>query len=378
MENFSHTLVGLALAKAGLERATPLATSALVISANLPDIDVLSRLGGTTGSYLEYHRGFTHSLVGLALLASALTLMLTWVDRRFRMRRDPFRRPLRPWRVLAISYAGGLSHLFLDFTNAYGVRPFLPFSDRWVYGDLIFVADPWIWLILGSAVVWLTMTDPPRTVFLPRLFIWFKIGFWLIAGVLASLLVALALSEPAEAITAIPFVARLAWFAGFAIIIAGLLLGWGRAGSRLARVSLIALAVYYGGMWMARQTAVDRARSAPPAEGVAQVAAWPMPANPLLWQAVTTTEGFAYSRYVNLAGSTDEWREARLIDPRFIEALRQSSEARRFLDFARVASATVHEREDGYTVLMQDLRFSLRMRAELDRDLSVISADVRW
>ena len=165
MENLAHTLLGLSFAKGGLERATPLATTALVISSNLPDIDVLWRLEGGTASYLDHHRGFTHGFVGLAVLAAALTLGLMFMDRRFRLRRDPFRRPLRPVRIFLLAYLGGLGHTFMDFTNVYGVRPLLPFSSRWFYGDLAFVVDPWIWLILGSAVVWLTTTDAARTFF---------------------------------------------------------------------------------------------------------------------------------------------------------------------------------------------------------------------
>jgi len=63
MENLAHTLLGLSFAKAGLERVTPLATTALVISSNLPDIDVLLRLEGGTVSYLKHHRGFTHGFL---------------------------------------------------------------------------------------------------------------------------------------------------------------------------------------------------------------------------------------------------------------------------------------------------------------------------
>ena len=170
MENFAHTLLGLSLAKAGLERVTPLATTALVISSNLPDVDVLMRVGGDTTDYLHYHRGFTHSFVGLALLGAVIALLLTYLDRRFRLRRDHRRRPVRPLRIFWVAYLGGLGHTFMDFTNNYGVRPLLPFSNRWFYGDITFVADPWIWLILGSAVVWLTTTDTARA------FLWLAVG----------------------------------------------------------------------------------------------------------------------------------------------------------------------------------------------------------
>ena len=86
MENLTHTLFGLALAKAGLENATPLATTTLVISSNLPDIDFLMGLDDTVSS-LKYHRGITHSFVGVTILAAAITIVLGLVDRRFRLRR---------------------------------------------------------------------------------------------------------------------------------------------------------------------------------------------------------------------------------------------------------------------------------------------------
>jgi inner membrane protein len=366
MENLAHTLLGLSLAKAGLERATPLATTALVVSSNLPDVDVLMRFGDGTADYLKYHRGFTHGFVGLAALAVGLTLALTYLDRKFRLRRDHRRRPVRPLRIFWIAYLGGLGHAFMDLTNNYGVRPFLPFSNRWFYGDIAFVVDPWIWLILGSAVVWLTTTDSARAL------------FWLAVGIILALIVALALRNPSEALVAIPTLSRVIWFLGFAIILAGALLGWGRGGEKLARYSLLFLGLYYGGMWMAHQSALKQAANALPVEHVASVAAWPTPANPVLWQAVATTDQFAYTRYVDLAEKQGGWKELPELDPKFIEALRQSEEARKFLDFARFSTANVEEREGGYTVMVRDLRFDLRLRAELDRDLGIISTDVRW
>src|ERR687896_580191 len=102
MENLAHTLLGLSMAKSGLERATPLAAATPVISSNLPDIDVIVQLSGGTVSYLEHHRGFTHSFLGLAVLSVALTALLVFLDRVFRLRRDPFRRPIRPVRVMAL------------------------------------------------------------------------------------------------------------------------------------------------------------------------------------------------------------------------------------------------------------------------------------
>src|SRR5205085_7192503 len=247
MENFAHTLLGLSLAKAGLERATPLATTALVVASNLPDIDVLMRIGGDTSAYLEYHRGFTHSFVGLALLALIITIILTLIDRRFRLRRDHRRRPMRPLRLFWIAYLGGLGHTFMDFTNNYGVRPLLPFSPRWVYGDIVFVVDPWIWLILGSTVVWLTTTNSGRAF------------FWLVIGITLSLFMSLAPHRLMKGLPTLPTIAYVIWFSGMGLIIVGALLGLGRKGERLARYSLLILAMYYGGMWMAHQSALKQA-----------------------------------------------------------------------------------------------------------------------
>ena len=41
MDNLCHTLVGAALAEAGLKRRSPYGTATLLISANLPDVDAL-------------------------------------------------------------------------------------------------------------------------------------------------------------------------------------------------------------------------------------------------------------------------------------------------------------------------------------------------
>jgi inner membrane protein len=368
MENLAHTLLGLSIAKAGLERATPLATTTLVVSSNLPDIDVLSRLEDGTVGYLEYHRGFTHGFVGLAVLAAALTVLLMFLDRRFRLRHDPFRRPLRPVRIFFIAYLGGLGHTFMDFTNNYGVRPLLPFSSRWFYGDLVFVVDPWIWLILGAGVVWLTTTDAARNF------------IWLVIGTLAALAVGFALRHPYDSqMLPVPTVARAIWFVGLAVIVAGCMFRWRRAGERLARYSLLVLGLYYCGMWMAHQSAMKEARASLKVPGVTSMAVWPAPANPVMWQAAAQTGSAVHIRNVNLADRQEQWRELPPLDPKLADALRQSDDARAFLDFMRYGTANVEQRADGITVVsLRDVRFNLTMRVELDRDMTVTSTEVHW
>ena len=371
MENLTHTLFGLCLAKAGLERTTPLATATLLISSNLPDVDSVMRLRGSVYN-LDYHRGFTHSFVGIALLAVIFTLVLKYVDSRFRMRADPFGRPIRAWKIFWLACLGGLGHTFMDFTNSYGVRPLLPFSNRWFYGDLAFVADPWIWLILGSAGVWLTRVNAFRSV------------LWVIIGTGLSFLVALAFREPSAsplALQPLPVsdITRAVWFVGLFIIIVGAILRFGRRGAKLARYSLVVLVLYYCGLWTARHSALEQARLALPSDSVFSVAVWPTPANPVLWQAVAASNNAVYARHVSLASNSDpDWQEMPVLDGRFVEVLRQSRDGRVFLDFARYTSATVQELDEGYSVAIRDLRFPLVLNVRLNAELVVESTDLRW
>ena len=74
MDNLTHSLVGLFLSRAGVNRWSPRATAIVVLAANLPDVDVVSAMGGAPG-YLHWHRAWTHSLLAMpleALVAVAL------------------------------------------------------------------------------------------------------------------------------------------------------------------------------------------------------------------------------------------------------------------------------------------------------------------
>ena len=56
------------------------------------------------------------------------------------------------WLYLAALIAA-LSHILLDWTNNYGVRPFFPFNPRWYAGSFFFIAEPVLWVLLIAALV---------------------------------------------------------------------------------------------------------------------------------------------------------------------------------------------------------------------------------
>lgn len=145
MDNICHTLAGAALAQAGLKKQTPLATATLLIAANLPDVDVISLAWGSTAG-LAFRRGWTHGVLALAIWPLLLAGAMLLFDRLGR------RRGARFGPLVLLAAIGVASHPLLDLLNTYGVRLLMPFSDRWYYGDTLFIVDVWAWLALGAGV----------------------------------------------------------------------------------------------------------------------------------------------------------------------------------------------------------------------------------
>ncbi len=143
MDNVSHSLTGLVLAQAGLRRLSPAATGILLVSANIPDIDIVALSGGSL-SYLEAHRGYTHSLLFLPVMALLSVLLVAGIGRR-----------KLPWgRAWLLGCIGVASHLLLDWTNSYGIRLLLPFSSQWFHLDLNSLYDGFFLAVLAVSALW--------------------------------------------------------------------------------------------------------------------------------------------------------------------------------------------------------------------------------
>lgn len=153
MEPVTHFLSGACLSRTGLNRKTGLATLTLTLAAEAPDIDVVAFFHGSVAGF-AHHRGFTHTLLGAPLVAAA-TLAVVYGIYRLLPARDG--KPAQPprWKLLFLyALLGCLLHIFLDFTNNYGVRPFAPFHPQWYSWDILFIFDPIVLaaLVLGLMV----------------------------------------------------------------------------------------------------------------------------------------------------------------------------------------------------------------------------------
>lgn len=152
MDNVCHTLVGAACGAAGLSRQTRFGAATLMISANIPDLDVL--VFATNTPWIEFRRGWTHGILAQIVLPVAWTGIVWLFDRFTRARGSEGDRPFHLGWTLLLAFVGVYSHVFLDYLNNYGVRLASPFSWQWFYGDAIFIIDPWMWIMMAAGI-WL-------------------------------------------------------------------------------------------------------------------------------------------------------------------------------------------------------------------------------
>ena len=261
MEPLAHTLAGACRADTGLKRVTPLAASTLVIAANLADLDGACYLHNADLAF-GFRRGLTHGVLAWIVLPVLLTAGMVAFDRVVRRRRNPDASPARPVPLFWLSLAGVVSHPFLDWLNTYGIRLLMPFSDRWFYGDTLFIVDPWLWIILGSALM-IAWTVHRRGVLL-----------WTVVGAGTTLLI---LFNPV-----VPAWTRIAWLISLAVLVGARLLLPVAARPRAAGGALVIAAIYVATMYGGSRAAERQVRALAAERGwqVDRVAAMPVPLEP--------------------------------------------------------------------------------------------------
>lgn len=300
MDNIAHSLVGAALGEAGLKKKTGLAMATLIISANLPDLDALGLL---VGENLAWRRGWTHGPVAALILPPMLAGAMIALD-RWQARRGtrPESRPAvhGGW-LLALAYIGWFTHPLLDFLNTYGIRLLMPFSDRWFYGDSLFIIDPWLWLALALGI-WLSRRRRKKG---------------------------------------------------------------GSGPGRPAMASLTIAALYAGAMGTSSLAAEHMTRQAAEAQGhgpVETVVASPVPLNPFRRDMIFATDrayGFGTLDWtpVPKLRLEPQLMETHMTDPAIAEARRDKAAAD-FLYWSRLPFARIEDRPDGRMVRISDARYA--------------------
>lgn len=302
MDNLTHTLTGIALSQAGLNRKTRYASLALIVGSNLPDLDIVTRLAGSA-TYLKYHRGYSHSIPGAVVLAAVLAGIIQCVGGRAALPKKSAP-PLNAAWLLAVCWIATASHILMDFTNAYGIRPFLPFSGRWYAWDIMFVFDPLLLAVL-------------------------------MAGLGTPLIFRLVSEEVG---------ARKPGFRrGAVLALCGLMLLWGWRDFARRRVMTQLDSHTYG------------------EENPLRVDAFPTPVNPFDWFGVVETESAYRTLEANALDPDVDVEHTRIFHkPQSsppLDAAWRTRTAGIFADFARYPWAHMEETEDGFRVTIQDLRF---------------------
>lgn len=354
MDNLTHSLVGLAVAKSGLEKLSPGATTLCVLAANAPDADIVVLLFADKWSFLHHHRGITHSIVGTLSLALLFPLLFFLGDKVVaRLKQRPSR--IRFKNLLLVSLIASFTHPLLDWTNSYGIRPLLPWNSKWFYGDFVFIVDPFLWIVLGGACFLLST----NTRFLRIV--------WILLGAVVTLLI---IAAPRGGNLSHPWLLRGFWMTMLAgLIFLHLKKVGDTLGSKVALGGLALSVLYWGLLILAHAQALARGYELAsglvyPNESISRLAAMPTLANPLAWDCVFETEKATYRFMLNL-DQTPATRIVRYEKPfgKLETALRQVSTDRRteiFLGFARFPVVRLADPDCTTQTLVQlaDLRYT--------------------
>lgn len=356
MENLTHSLVGAALAEVALPAGATRAQRSIffiagVLAANLPDGDLLySNIMSPPLGYLLQHRGYTHTIVGCLVLACVVGAFafIPAIGDRLGATRD------RWWTLIVVAL---LSHITLDWWNSYGVHPFWPFDNRWVYGDAINIFEPLLWIMLGIVVAMNAVRMLSR------------VGVFLVVagGVIVIAVFGL-----------IPFAAAIVAEALGAVLLVAL---WRFPRRTRTAVSLILSAVFVVGMFALNHVAraeVVRMQEQSPSGAIVDVVLTPAAANPLCWSALSIerdaskgTYTLHRSRVSLFSGGAPRRRCARESSTTETQSIARLRQLRR--DNCRVAAWL----QFGRAPVVQDTRiFDYRFGGSNFTDMSFTEGDV--
>lgn len=238
MDWLVHSAAGASIGWSLPQRWRSSSATALVLAgALLPDVDnfIAPLLDPRSGFG---HRGFTHSLFGVAVLAPVAALVAL-----------KFTKQNRFARIVVFVALGMLSHVLLDLPTPMGTKLFYPFSDRYVHLDFFGYLD-WTLFTLGLFMFLAAWTFANRDLAMRRgilsLVLLSSLSWWLFAEWPA---LALSFAATVEEANEEPYLTSYPLILGGALVllfIAFAWRGWGFRQSRAAfgRIGLAAFCIY--------------------------------------------------------------------------------------------------------------------------------------
>ncbi len=365
MDTITHGLAGALIGKAFFagddtapEKVTAgrVAIYAATLGAIFPDADViLGPIAGNDLAVIEWHRGFTHSLVGLPVIAVALAALTRWYTRRRNWNAPS-------WAALVGIYAAALaSHILLDLITSFGTMIWSPLNHTRAAWDLVFILD---FTLTGIAL-------------LPQLAAWVyrereknisrALRLWALFTLATILLerLARAVGFPFSPWVVVVSTALLA-----ALFFLPAWRGWG---FRVQRSSWCRAGVYAVGAYLifcaaAHHVAVRRVEQFAAARGlrVEQLGAMPLPPSAAHWDGLVRTANGVYETRFNLLHPIPpEQFVAYSFFPDappndYLASARRIPRVQTYLWFARFPVYRFAQRSDRNVVEISDLRFFSR------------------
>jgi membrane-bound metal-dependent hydrolase YbcI (DUF457 family) len=294
MDPITHGITGALLGKGYLsEKHGPTAVFAVFLGSVFPDVDIVTEaFSHDPLATIRFHRGFTHSFIGLPVFSAALALLTMWWTRRRGREGSSF------W-VLFWCYAVGIaSHILLDTMTSYGTRIWNPISSHRYAWDWLFIVDFLLTacVLTPQVLAWVhsgSSKRGPKRAAIRALAMWLlfaaaTIGVWELARKLQD-----GFSWGAAAIIVTLF--GLVFFIPL----------WRNAGARISRAKWCHAGLYVTAAYIltcatAHHAAVERVRGFADAKGITTLseAAIPLPPSLLYWDGmIRTAQGVYHSRF---------------------------------------------------------------------------------
>ena len=176
----------------------------------------------------------------------------------------------------------------------------MPWDGRWFYGDLVFIVDPYLLLVLGGAAFLLTSDRR------------WKVVIWSLVALIFTIIIVRVSPQRAAGIGGLT-VARIIWLSGVAVLLLARSTGLQkRVGKPLALAALSFVLIYWGALAWAHRAAYHNAEAKATAialqrsERFIRVAAMPTAANPFRWLCIAETDQAMYRFFVGVGDQSAE------------------------------------------------------------------------